>query len=74
MGLNADKHDVRYPNIRVVLVGHNGNIFHLMSLVKNELRGKGVNKDTLGRFQKDILAADSYSDALARIQQWVVIG
>lgn len=72
MGL-SEAHDVRYPNIRVVLIGKDGNIFNLMGIVKRELREQGVSREHIARFQQDVMASENYDDALKRIQEWVMI-
>jgi hypothetical protein len=68
----ANTQEIRFPEVEVQLTGQDGNIFMIIGAVRKALRRAG-HGDQADAFVKDITSADSYTDALARVQQWVTV-
>lgn len=60
----------KYPNVKVHLVGENGNAFNIMGLVARALREAGVPKAEVARYMKESMAGD-YNDLLMTAIKWV---
>jgi hypothetical protein len=61
---------VKYPEVRVQLVGEDGNAFAILGRVQKELRRAGVSDDEVQRFIREATAGD-YEDLLATVMRWV---
>lgn len=64
--------EVKFPDVEVQLTGQDGNIFMIMGLVAQALKRAG-HRDAVTPFTHDIMASDSYTDALARVRHWVEV-
>jgi hypothetical protein len=59
-----------YGNIRVRLVGEDGNAFSVLGLVLRAMRRAGVAKDERDRFREEATSGD-YNNLLATCMRWV---
>ena len=62
--------DIRYPEITVELIGHDGNAFAVLGRVQRELRRAGVSKEEQQLFM-DTATAGDYDHLLATCMEWV---
>ena len=62
--------DVKYPEIKVQLVGSDGNAFAILGKVKKALTRGGVKKEEVDSFFKEATAGD-YDHLLGVCMQWV---
>lgn len=62
--------DVKYPNIKVQLVGTDGNAFSILGNVKRELRRGGVSAEEQESFMEEAMSGD-YDHLLATCMKWV---
>ena len=60
----------KYPNVKVKLVGSDGNAFAILGKVKNALRAAKVPQAELDAFMKEAMAGD-YDNVLATCMRWV---
>ena len=61
---------VKYPSIKVKLVGNSGNAFAIMGAVLKALRTAGVSKIEQDKFKKEATSGD-YDDLLCTCMRWV---
>jgi hypothetical protein len=61
---------MKYPKIRVKLVGKDGNAFAILGNVKNALRKGGVPSEEVSEFMKQAMSGD-YDHLLATCCEWV---
>ena len=64
--------EVRYPDVRVPLVGADGNAFAILGMVRAALRYAGAEQEELELFMRVATAGD-YDDLLATVMRWVVV-
>ena len=69
--LKPNETGVKFPQIKVKLVGTDGNIFALIAKVSNVLKQNRVNNDLVNEFSKDIINSSNYDEALSKITNWV---
>ena len=62
--------NVRYPHVRVRLVGEDGNAFAILGRVARALRRAGVPPEEIRRFHEEATAGD-YDHLLATVMAWV---
>ncbi len=62
--------EVKYPNIRVKLVGENGNAFFLVGKVKWALQLAGVPKEEIDKFLSEATSGD-YNNVIFTCMKWV---
>ena len=62
--------EVKYPKIKVKLVGNDGNAFAIMGAVKNALRKNGVSKEEIDQYLAESMSSD-YNNLLAVACNWV---
>ena len=62
----------RYPEIRVRLVGEDGNAFAILGRVMREMRRAGLPPDEVASFRDEATAGD-YDDLLATVMGWVEV-
>lgn len=65
--------DVLYPEVQAKIIGENGNIFNLMAIVIRAMRMARVPKKDITRFTDEVMASNSYEEALAVIMRWVTV-
>lgn len=63
---------VKFPNIKVKLVGTDGNAFAILAKVRAALRDNGVNAAKQQEFYAEVTAGD-YNHLLATAMKWVEV-
>jgi len=61
---------MKYPNIKVKLIGRDGNAFAILGAVIRELRKNGVSQDEIDSFEEEATSGD-YDNLLGTCMQWV---
>ena len=61
---------VRHPEVKVRLVGEDGNAFAILGRVRGALRDAGVPKEETDRFMAEAMGGD-YGHLLATVMDWV---
>ena len=61
---------VRYPSIKVKLVGTDGNAFSVLGNVRKGLSAAGVSAEEINLFRKEAMSGD-YNALLATCMKWV---
>jgi hypothetical protein len=61
---------VKYPHVKVRLVGEDGNTFAILARVSRALLRAGVSGDDVAAFKTEALSGD-YNHALATVMEWV---
>ena len=69
--LKPNETGIKFPQIKVKLVGTDGNIFALTAKVSNVLKQNRVNNDSVKEFSKDVMNSFNYDEALSKITNWV---
>lgn len=64
--------DIKYPEIEVELIGHNGNAFSIIAKVRKALRNAKVPSEEIEEFQKEAMSGD-YDKLLQTAMKWVVV-
>jgi hypothetical protein len=67
---NHRRRMMKYPNVKVKLVGEDGNAFAILGRVRRELRRVGVPKEECDRFMAEATAGD-YNHLLDVCMKWV---
>jgi hypothetical protein len=62
--------DVKYPQIKVKLVGHDGNAFAILGRVRSALRAAKVPVEEQQKFMEEAMSGD-YSHLLGTCMKWV---
>lgn len=60
----------RYPNVKVKLVGEDGNAFAIIGRVTSALRKARVDKEEIDQFREEAMAGD-YDELLRACMRWV---
>lgn len=63
---------VKYPEIEVELVGHDGNAFAIMARVKNALHDNGVSREEIEEYLEESMSGD-YNNLLRTAMKWVSV-
>jgi len=61
---------VKYPDIKVKLVGNDGNAFAILGNVKNALRKAKVPAEEINQFMNEAMSGD-YNNLLCTCTRWV---
>lgn len=61
---------VKYPQIRVKLVGEDGNAFNILGIVTKAMRRADVPKTERDEFMREAMSGD-YDNLLATCMKWV---
>ena len=61
---------VKYPEIKVKLVGQDGNAFAILGRVRKALRMAGVPEEEVEKFTAEATAVD-YPNLLCTVMRWV---
>jgi len=61
---------VKYPNIKVKLVGNNGNAYAILGNVRKALKQNNVPQDEIDLFLKEAMSGD-YDNLLTTAIKWV---
>lgn len=64
--------EIKYPNIKVKLVGKDGNAFAILGYVSEALRKKKVPQDEIDLFLKEATSGD-YDNLLVTCTRWVSV-
>jgi len=59
-----------YPEVKVKLVGEDGNAFFIIGRVSQALRRHGVPKEKVAEFQNEAMKGD-YDHLLRTVMRWV---
>jgi hypothetical protein len=62
--------DCKYPEIKVRLVGEDGNAFAIIARVAQALRGHGCDRETVTKFRSEAMSGD-YDNLLRTCFAWV---
>lgn len=62
--------DVKFPKIKVKLVGEDGNAFFILGRTLRALRNGGASEEELAAFRKEATSGD-YDHLLATVARWV---
>jgi hypothetical protein len=62
----------RYPNIRVQLVGQDGNAFSIIGRTRVALRRGGVHAEAIDAFVQEATSGD-YNHLLQTVMKWVSV-
>lgn len=60
----------KYPNIRVELVGRDGNAFFIIARTTKALRRGGVSEKEIAQFKEEATSGD-YDNLLQTVMRWV---
>jgi len=63
---------VKYPEVQVQLVGHDGNAFAIMSRVTSSLRRAGVPSYEIDEFLSEAMSG-TYENLLNTANEWVSV-
>lgn len=63
---------IRYPNVEVELIGHDGNAFAILGAVKRQLKNAGVSPEEVAEYFADAMSGD-YDHLLAVTMSWVTV-
>jgi hypothetical protein len=64
--------NIRYPDIEVELVGHDGNAFAIMGTVSKALRRAGVSEEEIAQYLKESRSGD-YDHLIQTALNWVEV-
>jgi len=64
--------EVRFPHIKVKLVGRDGNAFNILGIMRDALKEGGVSKKEIDEFIKDAMSGD-YDHLLQTCMKWVKV-
>ena len=62
----------KYPDIRVRLVGEDGNAFAILGICQREARRQGVSAEEVRAFMQEAMAGD-YDHLLVTCQKWFAV-
>jgi hypothetical protein len=62
--------EIKYPNVKVKLVGEDGNAFFILGTVAKALRDHGVPRGAVLQFQQEACSGD-YGHLLQTCVRWV---
>ena len=64
--------EIKYPDVKVKLVGNDGNAFAIMGAVQKALRKAGVPQSELDEYFKESTSGD-YDHLLQTAMRWVSV-
>jgi hypothetical protein len=62
--------DIKYPNVKVKLVGEDGNAFSIMGRVRQAMQRAGLPKAEIDAFMSECTSGD-YDHLLGTCMRWV---
>jgi hypothetical protein len=62
----------KYPEIKVQILGRDGNAFAIMGAISTALRKAGVSKDEISQYTKESMSGD-YENLLRTAMRWVSV-
>ena len=63
---------VKYPEVKVKLVGEDGNAFAIMARVIKGLKSAGVSAEEIAQYQQESMSGD-YDNLLRTAMRWVSV-
>ena len=63
---------VRYPNVKINLIGEDGNGMAIVARVNSALRRSGIERSEIEEFASVALSGD-YDNLLRTVQEWVAV-
>lgn len=60
----------KYPNVKVQLIGKDGNAFAILGRVRQAMRRAGIAPDVIAEFNKEATSGD-YDNLLQTVMRWV---
>ncbi len=63
---------VKYPNVKVKLVGSDGNAFAIIGKVKDAMKKAGVSPEETKAFMSEAMSGD-YDNLLVTCMKWVTV-
>jgi hypothetical protein len=64
--------EVKYPKVKVKLVGEDGNAFAIMGRVMSALKKAGVSAEEISQYQQESMSGD-YNNLLMTAMRWVSV-
>lgn len=64
--------NIKYPNVKVKLVGEDGNAFAIMGRVIRALKSAGVSAEEIAKYQQESMSGD-YDNLIATACRWVKV-
>lgn len=58
------ENDIKYPQVKVQLIGHDGNAFAIMGAVTRAMKKAGVEKEAIDAYKAEAMSGD-YDNLLA---------
>jgi len=65
-------YEIRYPDIEVELVGHDGNAYAIMGRVSEAMRRGGMPETEINQFKEECMSGD-YDHLLQTCMRWVSV-
>lgn len=62
--------EIKYPEVKVKLVGEDGNAFAIMARVIKALKSAGVSAEEIAQYQQESMSGD-YDNLLRTAMRWV---
>lgn len=63
--------EVKHPEVRVRLIGTDGNIFALIGRVRRAMGKARLPSEEIDKFSQEVTDSGSYDQALQTIMRWV---
>lgn len=63
--------EVKFPSVKVQLVGQDGNVFSLLGIVTGAMRKAGIPKEEIQALQERVFGSHSYNEALCIMMETV---
>lgn len=64
--------EVKYPEVKVKLVGNDGNAYAIMGAVQKALKRAGVSQDEIAEYLQESMSGD-YHNLIATACRWVKV-
>ena len=64
--------EVKYPNVKVKLIGHDGNAFAILGRVQKAMRKAGLTQEQITEFVDEATKSD-YNNVLATCMKYVKV-
>ena len=64
--------NVKHPEVKVRLVGQDGNVFNLLGIVSKALKKAG-HRESVSEIQNQVFGAQSYDEALSIMRSFVSV-
>lgn len=64
--------EVKYPEVKVKLVGNDGNAYAIMGNVQKALRRAGVSQEEIAKYLEESMSGD-YDNLIATACRWVKV-